>query len=157
MDYAATNRRARSTVLPVMTAGASLLPDIALMLVLVLAVIMACTYIILDNFYSPAQARGRTKHHRRVASPIQRWIVRTAADFAANMLSQVEAAIGSVRTQRGHQVRHCRPSGNLARYTARAHAVQLTRRGSAIKGNPRRRSKSVIARIKKMLGTEQRL
>jgi ATP/ADP translocase len=94
----------------VMTAGAILLPDIALMLILVMAVLVACTVTLLDNFYSPAHASGRTKRQRRSVSPIPRWIVRTMADCAAKMLSRVEAAIGSLRTQRCHQVRHCRSS-----------------------------------------------
>jgi hypothetical protein len=141
----------------VMTAGAILLPDIALMLILVMAVIMTCTFNILDNFYFPATANGRAKRQRRNTPPIQRWIVRTTADFATWILSRVEKAIGSLRFRRDTHVHHCRTSGNSARYAARARAVQLTRRASAIRETPTRRNKSIITKVEAMLDNERRL
>jgi Reverse transcriptase (RNA-dependent DNA polymerase)/GAG-pre-integrase domain len=113
-----------------MTAGAILLPDIALLLIGALLVILACLCTTLSEFYSPTRETNKPRHrqaHR--PSPIQQWIVHRMADTAEWVVNAIESL--TVRRRRAHRTN--RTSGNAARWTARSHAARLTRRGSAIK------------------------
>jgi hypothetical protein len=136
----------------ILTAGAILLPDIALVLTLIAAVISACAFTILSEFYSPCAARGkehRGKHRR--PSPIQQWIVRSANDLVAWATGRLEAFVGSISTRRRTKQRHQNLSGNTARSTAWARVARLSRCGMAIKRYP-----SAITELENALVNDRR-
>jgi Reverse transcriptase (RNA-dependent DNA polymerase)/GAG-pre-integrase domain len=143
----------------VMTAGAIFLPDLAILLILAMTVIVACALAILATFYFPAPTRGRVRHQRHDPSPIQKWLVQTAAEWATQLLASIETAIGSMTTQRRHRqcMCHRRLSGNTARCTAMARATRLTRRGTAVKWRSAHRSTSVVTKIEAAIDRDRQL
>jgi hypothetical protein len=108
----------------IMKAGALLLPDIAILLLLAMAAIVACTGAILSDFYFPAwETTIPHCHSAHCSSPIQQRLFRRVEEMA----ECVGLAIKLLTVQPCCRRRTNRTSGNQAWWTARWCADRLTR------------------------------